>query len=87
MPQSEPPLGAAWRDGLEQWRRERMDRPWNGSKCSWCRTDREMARQEHEGPHVTWCPRYRPEERRRQNYCTVTGTASPVATTASELSR
>lgn len=56
--------GAAWRDGLEQWRREHMDRPWDGSKCSWCRTDREMARQEYEGPHVTWCPRYRPEDQR-----------------------
>lgn len=28
-------------------------------KCFWCNTDPEAARMIHEGPHATWCPRYR----------------------------
>lgn len=31
--------------------------------CSWCNTDPVEAAARHEGPHATWCPHYKREER------------------------
>lgn len=29
-------------------------------RCTWCGKDPDEAARHHEGPHATWCPRYRP---------------------------
>jgi hypothetical protein len=36
-----------------------------GERCSWCNTDPDEAAARHEGPHLTWCPHFRNEQRRR----------------------
>lgn len=33
------------------------------SRCSWCGLDAEEAAERHEGPHLTWCPHFREEQR------------------------
>jgi hypothetical protein len=30
-----------------------------GDRCFWCNTDPDEAAARHEGPHATWCLRYR----------------------------
>ncbi len=32
-------------------------------RCSWCNSDAEEAAKHHEGPHLTWCPSFREEQR------------------------
>lgn len=33
------------------------------SICAWCNTDAEAANRRHEGPHATWCPHFREDQR------------------------
>jgi len=47
-----------------------MDRAQEGSgepagepSCPWCKTDAIEAAKRHEGPHATWCPQFREEQR------------------------
>lgn len=32
-------------------------------RCSWCNADPQEAAARHEGPHATWCPHFREEQR------------------------
>lgn len=34
-----------------------------GERCAWCNTDPDEAAARHEGPHATWCPHFRNEQR------------------------